>query len=472
MAHSAEYDFGCIHNFVMTFKLDWELLLSEKRSPLQTTAVAPEKKTSLEQPDIRTPFERDYDRVIFSTPFRRLARKTQVHPFAEMDQIHNRLTHTLEVASVGRSLAYALGRLIDARKELPAGRSIEDIICIVQAACLAHDIGNPPFGHAGEFAIREWVKENATDLFGAEMANKSQGVARDWRFFEGNAQGFRILNKSQYGLKLTLATLGAFTKYPCPAFFPQRDKSKRSQKKFGFFETEEELFGEVASSLGLIRSEKSVWCRHPLAFLVEAADDICYSIIDLEDGCRLGLIGFEETVALLAPILQAKLDRTKLTKRSGLNEKLGILRAMAIGELIEAATMVFLDHEQAMLDGAFDQALMDLCEFSKSIKAIGDVSERKIYHARKVVEIEAAGHEVLPGLMHEFIQAAIQLSQVGGARKYRNLGMLLPEETQREIQQHSDDLYQLLRHCIDFISGMTDRHAISLYRKIKGISLT
>ena len=442
--------------------MEWSQLLSSVRmgSPKSTNAELS-----------RSAFEQDYDRIIFSHPFRRLQDKTQVHPLPEHDFVHTRLTHSLEVSTVGRSLGKKAGEIIlQRRPELSGKSSLFDFGAIVAAASLTHDLGNPPFGHAGEDAISDFFRHHP---FGQEF--QSRVTKTQWEElvrFEGNAQGFRILNKSQYGLKLTLATLGAFTKYPCPAFFPQRDKSKRSQKKFGFFETEEELFGEVASSLGLIRSEKNVWCRHPLAFLVEAADDICYSIIDLEDGCRLGLIGFEETVDLLAPILQAKLDRTKLTKRSGLNEKLGILRAMAIGELIEAATMVFLDHEQAMLDGAFDQALMDLCEFSKSIKAIGDVSKRKIYHARNVVEIEAAGHEVLPGLMHEFIQAAIQLSQGGGARKYRNLGMLLPEETQREIQQHSDDPYQLLRHCIDFISGMTDRHAISLYRKIKGISLT
>jgi len=440
--------------------LNWVHLLSSQRIGHKTAAVE----------QSRSAFEQDYDRIIFSHPFRRLQDKTQVHPLPEHDFVHTRLTHSLEVSTVGRSLGKKAGEVVLQRHAELAGKfSLFDFGAIVAAASLTHDLGNPPFGHAGEDAISEFFLHQ-----GVGQGFQSRVTESQWEElvrFEGNAQGFRILNKSQYGLKLTFATLGAFTKYPCPAFFPQRDKSKKSQKKFGFFESERELFSEVASTLGLIRRGENVWCRHPLAFLVEAADDICYNIIDLEDGCRLGLVSFEETVDLLAPILGGKLDRSKLASGTGLNEKLGTLRAMAIGELIEAVTQVFLDHEQSMLDGEFDQALMDLCEFSKSIRTIGEVSSKKIYHARNVVEIEAAGHEVLPGLLHEFIQAAIQLAHGGRSRKYQNLGMLLPEETRGEILKHPDNPYHLLRQCIDFISGMTDRHAISMYRKIKGISL-
>ena len=441
--------------------MNWVHLLSSQRIGHKAAAVE----------QSRSAFEQDYDRIIFSHPFRRLQDKTQVHPLPEHDFVHTRLTHSLEVSTVGRSLGKKAGEVVLQRHAELAGKFTQfDFGAVVAAASLTHDLGNPPFGHAGEDAISEFFLHH-----GVGQGFQSRVTEPQWEElvrFEGNAQGFRILNKSQYGLKLTFATLGAFTKYPCPAFFPQRDKSKKSQKKFGFFESERELFSEVASSLGLIPRGENVWCRHPLAFLVEAADDICYNIIDLEDGCRLGLVGFEETVDLLAPILGSKLDRSKLASGTGLNEKLGTLRAMAIGELIEAVTLVFLDHEQAMLEGEFDQSLMDLCGFSKSIKTIGEVSARKIYHARNVVEIEAAGHEVLPGLLHEFIQAAIQLTQGGRSRKYQNLGMLLPEETRGEILKHPDNPYHLLRHCIDFISGMTDRHAISMYRKIKGISLS
>ena len=417
----------------------------------------------------RSAFEQDYDRIIFSHPFRRLQDKTQVHPLPEHDFVHTRLTHSLEVSTVGRSLGKKAGEIILQRHpELGSKFSLFDFGAIVAASSLAHDLGNPPFGHAGEDAFSDFFLHHPAGQEFKSKVNEAQWA--ELVKFEGNAQGFRILNKSEYGLKLTYAALGAFTKYPCPAFFPQRNKTRKSQRKFGFFESEREIFSEVADQLGLVSTRKNVWCRHPLAFLVEAADDICYGIIDLEDGCRLGLVSFEETLDLLAPILGEKLNRDKLMKNTGLNEKLGVLRAMAIGELIDATTAVFLDHEQTMLEGVFDEALTELCEFHEALKKISEVSVRKIYHARHVVEIEAAGHEVLPGLLEEFVQASIHLMKNEKSRKYQNLGLLLPEEIRREIQEHPDDPYHLLRNSIDFISGMTDRHALSLFRKIKGIS--
>ncbi len=441
--------------------MNWLQLLSSYRLG--------QKESSSEQS--RSAFEQDYDRIIFAHPFRRLQDKTQVHPLPEQDFVHTRLTHSLEVSSVGRSLGKRVGEVILQRHtELKENFSLFDFGAIVAAASLAHDLGNPPFGHAGEDAISDFFlhhpfgqsfKAKVTEAEWAELIN-----------FEGNAQGFRILNKSQYGLKLTCATLGAFTKYPCPAHFLARDKNKKSQKKFGFFVAEQKIFTEVAVQLGLPGGDDHVWSRHPLTFLVEAADDICYSIIDLEDGCRLGLVSFEETVDLLAPILKDKLNRNKLIGKAGLNEKVGVLRAMAIGELIDACTQVFLDHEQEILAGKFDQALTDLCEFKDALKKISQVSIQKIYRARQVVEIEAAGHEVLPGLLHEFTQAGLYLMQNVKSRKYQNLILLVPEEIHEAIVQEPNDHYVMLRNTIDFISGLTDRHALSLYRKIKGISLT
>lgn len=419
----------------------------------------------------RSAFEQDYDRIIFAHPFRRLQDKTQVHPLPEQDFVHTRLTHSLEVSSVGRSLGKRVGEIILQRHpELQENFSLFDFGAIVAAASLAHDLGNPPFGHAGEDAISEFFHHHP---FGQSF--KTKVTEAEWAElinFEGNAQGFRILNKSQYGLKLTCATLGAFTKYPCPAHFLARDKNRKSQKKFGFFETEQKIFTEVATQLQLPGGNDHAWSRHPLAFLVEAADDICYSIIDLEDGCRLGLVSFDETVDLLAPILKDKLNRNKLVGKAGLNEKVGVIRAMAIGELIDGCNQIFLDNEQQILEGKFDQALIELCEFKDALKKISQVSINKIYRARQVVEIEAAGHEVLPGLLHEFTQAGLHLMQNVKSRKYQNLILLLPEEIHEAIVLAPNDQYGMLRHTIDFISGLTDRHALSLYRKIKGISLT
>lgn len=437
----------------------WKTLLSAKRKGQKTGPGAESSRSS---------FEQDYDRIIFSHPFRRLQDKTQVHPLPEHDFVHTRLTHSLEVSSVGRSLGKKVGETILQRHPgLAADFSLFDFGAIVAAAALAHDLGNPPFGHAGEDAISDFFLHHTGGQRFKESVTKEEW--EDLTRFEGNAQGFRILDKEQYGLKLTYASLGAFTKYPCTASFPGRDKLRKSQRKFGFFQSEKDAFSDVAGDLGLIRNDRECWCRHPLAFLVEAADDICYSIIDLEDGCRMGLVSFNDTVELLSGILKSKLDRDKLSRNTDLNEKLGILRALAIGELIEASAEVFLSHEEGLLNGSFDRALTDLCAYQGTLKEISNVSIEKIYHAKHVVEIEASGHQVLPGLLEEFTETGVHLIRERSSRKYNNLRLLLPIEIVTAIKARSGEPYQMLRGIIDFISGLTDRHALSLYRKIKGI---
>jgi len=252
--------------------------------------------------------------------------------------------------------------------------------------------------------------------------------------------------------------------------FATRDKKKKSQKKYGFFQTEVGIFQEVASQLQLIQQGEA-WSRHPLAFLVEAADDICYSVIDLEDGCRLGLVSFEETVELLAGILKSNFDRRKLDQIPGQDEKVGVLRALTIGKLIDECSNVFLDHEREILNGTFDKALTDLCESADGLNKISSISIDRIYHARHVVEIESAGYQVLPGLLEEFVNAGKEYTERKLSKKEENLIRLLPQEIKAGIDNEPGSLYSMLRNMIDFISGMTDRHAISLYRKIKGISL-
>ena len=441
--------------------MEWSQLLSSQRYG-QPQHVSDQSRSA---------FEQDYDRIIFSHPFRRLQDKTQVHPLPEHDFVHTRLTHSLEVSSVGRSLGKRVGEIIlQRRPELKADFSLFDFGAIVAAASLAHDLGNPPFGHAGEDAISDFFAHHPTGQSFKNHVNEAEWC--DLVKFEGNAQGFRILNKNQYGLKLTYATLGAFTKYPCPSLFPGRDKSKRSQKKFGFFQTEQGVFTEIAQRLQLIQQHETSWNRHPLAFLVEAADDICYSIIDLEDGCSLGLVGYEDAKALFINVLSK--SKTKLGKLDHLTsqaEKIGFLRALAIGDLMDECSMLFLDHESDILNGKFDQALADHCTSKEALKQIIRVSEEKIYRARKVVEIEAAGHEVLPGLLEEFTTAGMYLLEKRSSRKYSNLQKLLPVEIESALQTEPANYYRMLRYCVDFISGLTDRHALYLYRKIKGISL-
>jgi dGTPase len=440
--------------------MNWQQLLSSQR---------PSQKRNFHELS-RSAFEQDYDRIIFSHPFRRLQDKTQVHPLPEDDFVHTRLTHSLEVSSVGRSLGKKVGEIIlNKNPDLSKHTSLFDFGAIVAAGSLAHDLGNPPFGHSGEDAISDFFIHHP---FGKSLQAKvTEAQWADLINFEGNAQGFRILNKKEYGFKLTHATLGAFTKYPCPALFNGRDKSKKSQKKYGFFATEATLFKEVADQIGLVNKDKFVWSRHPLAFLVEAADDICYSIIDLEDGCRLGLLTFDEVIELFSPILKDKLDKKKLSYKSGLNEKLGILRAMVIGDLIEATTKVFIENEENILNGTFDEALTDQCEHKGALKTINKVSVEKIYRARHVVEIEAAGFEILPGLLEEFGKASDALLKKNLEKKYINLSKLFPIETTQAILAKPDNIYLQFREVVDFISGLTDKHALSLYRKIKGFEI-
>jgi len=418
----------------------------------------------------RSAFEQDYDRIIFSHPFRRLQDKTQVHPLPEHDFVHTRLTHSLEVSCVGRSLGRRVGEvLIQRHKELTEKFSSHDFGTVVASASLAHDLGNPPFGHSGEDGLSDFFLHHEGKKYKPHFSEQEW---MDLTHFEGNAQGFRILNKQQYqGLRLTLATLGAFTKYPCASLIQSRDISKKSQKKFGFFKTEQELFNEMASQLGLTKNGENVYTRHPLAFLVEAADDICYNIIDLEDGCRLGLVSVADTIELMAGILKADFNPEKANRIKSVDEKIGVLRAMAIGKLINDAVDVFLQKETEILSGSFDHALTDLGSYKNELNAIIDISITKIYRARHVVEIEAAGFEVLPGLLEEFIKAAEHLVKKNQSSKYANLARLLPDETKTVIQASPDNTYLHFREIIDFVSGMTDTHAISLYRKIKGFEI-
>jgi len=430
--------------------MNWSQLLSSERQNQKTATDAVS----------RSSFEQDFDRIIFSHPFRKLQDKTQVHPLPEHDFVHTRLTHSLEVSSVGRSLGKTAGEVIMERHpDLNKNFSSFDIGAITAAAALAHDMGNPPFGHAGETAISNYFIDNKVAVSREELA--------DLQNFEGNAQGFRLLNRKDHGLRLTYATLGAFTKYPRHAAYDKRDPKRKSQKKFGYFQSEKKEFTEVAEKLGLVKFDEGAWSRHPLAFLVEAADDICYSIIDLEDACRLGIVSLNEIIDLLSPILGNKLNKQKLMEMRGLNSRLGLLRALTIGELIDACIEVFVDNEKSILDASFDKALTDICRFKEPLNDIARLSIDKIYRTHSVVEIEAAGHEILPALVTDFIKAAENISS--GSRKYQNMSLLFPEEIRIAISE-STDTYTTLRNVIDFISGLTDRHALSLYRKIKGIS--
>ena len=434
--------------------MNWEQLLSSARVGSKNTGDQKE----------RSSFEADYDRIIFSYPFRRLQDKTQVFPLPEQDFVHNRLTHSLEVSSVGRTLGKRVGEKIIEKHTLK-NITANDIATIVSAAALAHDVGNPPFGHSGEEAISsffetntylDWIKQNVTETEWLDLIK-----------FEGNAQGFRLINQKEQGLSLTYATLGAFTKYPKNASKSEL-KNRVSQKKYGFYQTEQALFEEAAQVLGLNNLGHASWCRHPLAFLVEAADDICYHIIDLEDGCTLGLVSLEDTIALLKPIVGNRFDAQKLGEKKFLHEKLGTLRALAINELINQTVDVFVAHEEKMLKGEFDQSLTDLLTAAKALQKIKQVSIQKIYRSKIVVEKEVAGYEVLNGLLHILVNS-LQGHLKGNPTTYHKIVLRTLPDPIKEASNMA--VYPALRIMLDFISGMTDTHALTLYRKLKGMAL-
>lgn len=416
----------------------------------------------------RTSFDRDYDRIIFSHPFRKLQDKTQVHPMPEHDFVHNRLTHSLEVSSVGRSLGRLVGEgVLKRTPQLSENITANDFGVIVASASLAHDIGNPPFGHSGEEAISEYFISNKEILEPSFSEQEWTDLIR----FEGNAQGFRLLNKSGFqGLKLTAPTLAAFTKYPRPSVVPDAFKPRRSQKKYGFYASEQELFNTMAESLGIQRLAEKQWTRHPLAFLVEAADDICYHIIDLEDGCNLGLVSHEETIELYAQVIGERFDKNKLYNIRSKKEQISTLRALSIGVLIEQCVALFLDCEEEVLTGKFDHSLADVIPAKDYLEEIKKVSIQKIYRCRSVLEREAAGFTVINGLLEAFVPAVVKVQNSTLSKKEEVCYRLLPEDSKYEIES-APNLYLALRSLLDFISGLTDSSAMNLYRKIKGISL-
>jgi len=422
----------------------------------------------------RSVFERDYDRIIFSYPFRRLQDKTQVFPLPEQDFVHTRLTHSLEVSSVGRSLGKITGEeILKKNPELAEmGFSKFDFGAIVSAACLTHDLGNPPFGHTGEDAISDFFRSHAGGQFFRDLVSVDEW--HDLINFEGNAQGFRILSDSKYqGLKLTEPTLAAFTKYPRQSLLKDSLTKRRSQKKFGFFQSEKATFGQLADRLGLKALHPGeAWCRHPLAFLVEAADDICYHLIDLEDGCRMGLVSEQQTTDMFAGLMGDRFMPEKLKLIPGKNERIGLLRAISIGILIDQCATVFLENHQQVLDGTFDQALVDLIPAREILADIIDVSIKKLYRSDMVLEIEAGGFEVLGGLLELFTSASYKYLFDHGSlsRKQVSVFRLLPESTQITLSSDAS-VYCMLRQIMDLVSGLTDRHAVGIYRKLKGTSL-
>lgn len=439
--------------------MDWKLLFSKQRIGRKDAG----------EIDARSPFQRDYDRIVFSSAFRRLQDKTQVFPLAESDYVRTRLTHSIEVSCVGRSLGTLLGAEV-LKKQQFDGTTPQDFGNIVAAACLAHDIGNPPFGHSGEDAIQTWFQTRGRNY----LTNLKQAEKEDFLNFEGNAQGFRVLTRLQNphnlgGLQLTYAVLGAFSKYPRRSVVHSMQGSKNvSEKKFGFFSADAASFEEIAEGLGLKRKARDAWSRHPLAFLTEAADDICYRIVDFEDGFRLGRVLFSDVEPPLKEIaFKAASNRAQIRykKLDDHRAKIEMLRAMAINALVHSAVRVFCEHLKQILNGEFEYSLLAEVPFRKQLKVIEKLSLERIYATPPVALIETAGFEVLGGLLDRVVPVLTREADKLSAADTKFL-QLIPQQF-RGGHSKAENLY----HATDFVAGMTDSYAVTLYRRLRGIEL-
>ena len=440
--------------------MNWRQLISNKRFGL-------EELHELRKDD-RSEFQRDYDRLIFSAPFRRLQNKTQVFPLPGSIFVHNRLTHSLEVSCVGRSLGDSISaKLLQKHPELKDSH-LSEIGAIVSAACLAHDLGNPPFGHSGEKAISTFFSE------GKGLALKEQLSPMEWddiTHFEGNSNAFRLLThqflgRRKGGFVMTYTTLASIVKYP----FSSQLAGKKS--KFGFFASEAEDYQKIAQELGIIKlsteGEPLRYARHPLVFLVEAADDICYQMMDIEDAFKLKLLTFEEAKGLYQGFLNE--DRRKRTDEvcnlvSDQNEQIAYLRATVIGILIQECTRLFVENEEAILEGRFEGSLIKhiVPNLKEAYQTCSNVAIEKIYRSRDVLDIELAGFHVISTLLELMVDAVCSPEKV--------YSQLLINRVSSQYDIQSPTLYGKIQAVLDYISGLTDVYALDLYRKIKGNGL-
>ncbi|MCF8357453.1 MAG: deoxyguanosinetriphosphate triphosphohydrolase [Prolixibacteraceae bacterium] len=438
--------------------MEWQHLLSVKRLGKPSSGTINEES--------RTEFQRDYDRLIFSSPFRRLQNKTQVFPLPGSVFVHNRLTHSLEVASVGRSLGNMLSAYIERKGiEHPL---LGEMGSVVAAACLAHDMGNPPFGHSGEDAIKGFFHNGKGKpmVAGIEPAKKS-----DLALFDGNANAFRLLThqfngRRKGGYALTYTMLASIVKYPY-------ESPLANKPKFGFFQSEKQIFSEIARELGVLKmnAEGLMYARHPLVYLVEAADDICYQIMDIEDAHKLKILSYNETKELYLNFYNRKEDAPKLKNIektlkdvTDANEQIAYLRAGVIGLLVNNCIGAFIENEEAIMKGGFNSQLMKCITpvALQAMKQVAHVSVNRVYCHPSVIEIELAGYKIISTLLQHFTEAALTNSHYG-----KKLMKLFPSQYLTE----KADTYSTIQSVVDYVSGMTDLYALELYRKITGISL-
>ena len=449
-------------HYFCSIMMKWQQLITNKR-------LGQEQRHS-ERHDDRTEFKRDYDRLIFSAPFRRMQNKTQVFPLPGSVFVHNRLTHSLEVASVGMSLGNDVARLLGRRHDYLRDSLFQEIGQIVATACLAHDMGNPPFGHSGEKAIQTFFTEGK----GAALRQKvSPEFWDDITHFEGNANAFRLLThrfagRRPGGFVMTYSTLASIVKYPFTS------SAAGSKGKFGFFRTEQDFYTRIADEMGIICKSAPgrplVYARHPLVYLVEAADDICYEIMDIEDSHKLKILSFEETRELLLSFfddearrsIERRIEDENVTDR---HEQVVYMRACAIGKLENECVRVFANHEDEILAGTFSGSLVDKMQERqrKAYRHCAEVSAEKIYRSKPVLDVELSGYKIMATLMEQMAEAVLH------PERYYSKQLIDRVSSQYDI--NSPELETRIMAVIDYISGMTDIYALDIYQKINGISL-
>lgn len=461
------------------YSMNWGTLYTTQRTGASERKIANPDK-------VRNSFQRDYDRIIFSSAFRRLQNKTQVFPLPGAIFVHNRLTHSLEVASVGRSLGKAVGEMI---AEKNRGESEEfrefyrhELASVIASACLAHDIGNPPFGHSGEDAIRAFFNDLSGDMQKTIHGALTPNQLKDFENFEGNSNALRTLTHSfnepePGGYRLTYTTLASLVKYPCASIAGfNKSTGLIATKKSGFFDSELAVYEQIATTLDIPKKPgyEHVYARHPFVYLVEAADDICYRVIDLEDAHRLHIISLEKFKGLFLPFFpegdefnERGYIEKKIAKMNDDNQKVQYIRALWISLMADKMAKLFMAHEEAILAGTLEQDLLKCLPDGDRglVDEINKFSVSHIYNYKAVVEIEIAGYNVIGGLLKEFVHAVLN----PGLPKSGKLIKLV--STQFPLSKGGQDVYRDIQSLVDFIAGMTDLYAIDIYRKITGITI-